>query len=151
MANTIQVDIVSVEEEIFSGEAEMLVVSAEMGEVGIAPGHAPFITGIKPGDIAIHSGGTAEHIYVSGGMLEVQPYMITVLADTAIRGADLDEAEAESARAKAEELLKEKQGTPDYAAGFFVPVNRANRNLIRLLTVSRSQLQLVPRPSLSVS
>lgn len=116
MANTIQVDIVSAEEAIFSGEAEMLVVSAEMGEVGIAPGHAPFLTGIKPGDIAVHNGGDAQHFFVSGGMLEVQPHVITVLADTVIRGGDLDEAEATAARDRAEESLKDKQGTPDYAA-----------------------------------
>ena len=116
MAKTIQVDIVSAEEAIFSGEAEMLVVSAEMGEVGIAPGHAPFLTGIKPGDIAIHNDGNAEHFYVSGGLLEVQPHVITVLADTVVRGGDLDEAEAAAARDRAEEALKEKQGTPDYAA-----------------------------------
>ncbi len=116
MAKVIQVDIVSAEEEIFSGEAEMLVVSAEMGEVGIAPGHAPFITGIKPGNVAVHIEGDTQHFFVSGGMLEVQPHVITVLADTVIRGGDLDEAEAEEARKRAEEQVKESQGTPDYAA-----------------------------------
>ena len=113
---TVQVDIVSAEEEIFSGEAEMLVVSAEMGEVGIAPGHAPFITGIQPGAVAIHNEGNIEHIFVSGGMLEVQPHVITVLADTAVRGGDLDEAAAQEAQQRAEEQLKETAGTPDYAA-----------------------------------
>ena len=116
MAKVIQVDIVSAEEAIFSGEADMLVVSAEMGEVGIAPGHAPFITGIKPGDVAVHVDGEAQHFFVSGGMLEVQPHVITVLADTVIRGDDLDESEAEEARKRAEEHVKESQGTPDYAA-----------------------------------
>ena len=116
MANVIQVDIVSAEEEIFSGEAEMLVVSAEMGEVGIAPGHAPFITGIKPGNVAIHGSDATQHFFVSGGMLEVQPHVITVLADTVVRGDDLDEAEATQAKERAEELLKEKTGTADYAA-----------------------------------
>ena len=100
MANTMQVDIVSAEEEIFSGEATMLIVSAAAGDVGIAPGHAAFMSPIKAGDIAIHIDGSEEqHIYVSGGMLEVQPHMVTVLADTAIRGGDLDETEAEEARA----------------------------------------------------
>ena len=117
MANTMQVGIVSAEEEIFSGEATMLVVSAAAGDVGIAPGHAAFISPIKAGDVAIiDESGEEQHIYVSGGMLEVQPYEVTVLADTAVRGGDLDEAEAEEARARAEELVKEKQGTPDYAA-----------------------------------
>ncbi len=116
MANTVQVDIVSAEEEIFSGTAEMLVVSAEMGEVGIAPGHAPFITGIQPGSVAIHSEGSVQHIFVSGGMLEVQPHVVTVLADTAVRGGDLDETAAQEAQQRAEEQLKESAGTPDYAA-----------------------------------
>jgi len=117
MANTMQVDIVSAEEEIFSGEATMLIVSAAAGDVGIAPGHAAFMSPIKAGDIAIHTDGSEEqHIYVSGGMLEVQPHMVTVLADTAIRGGDLDETEAEEARARAEEQMKESAGTPDYAA-----------------------------------
>ena len=111
-----QVDIVSAEEEIFSGEATMLVVSAAAGDVGIAPGHAAFMSPIKAGDIAIHVDGSEEHIYVSGGMLEVQPHIVTVLADTAIRGGDLDETEAEEARARAEERMKESAGTPNYAA-----------------------------------
>jgi len=116
MANTMQVDIVSAEEEIFSGEATMLVVSAAAGDVGIAPGHAAFMSPIKAGDIAVHVDGSEEHIYVSGGMLEVQPHVVTVLADTAIRGGDLDETEAEEARARAEEQMKDAAGTPDYAA-----------------------------------
>ena len=94
----------------------MLVVSAAAGDVGIAPGHAAFMSPIKAGDIAIHVDGSEEHIYVSGGMLEVQPHIVTVLADTAIRGGDLDETEAEEARARAEEQMKESAGTPDYAA-----------------------------------
>lgn len=116
MANTMQVDIVSAEEEIFSGEAQMLVVSAEMGDVGIAPGHAPFISGIKPGEITLITDGDEQHFYVSGGMMEAQPHVVTVLADTAIRADDLDEAEATQAKERAEELLKEKTGTADYAA-----------------------------------
>ena len=116
MANTMQVDIVSAEEEIFSGDASLLVVSAEMGDVGIAPGHAPFISKIKPGEITLRVETDEQHFYVSGGMLEVQPHIVTVLADTAIRADDLDEAEAQQAKERAEEMLKEKQGTPDYAA-----------------------------------
>ncbi len=116
MANTMQVDIVSAEQEIFSGDAKLLVVSAEMGDVGIAPGHAPFISKIKPGEITLRVENEEQHFYVSGGMLEVQPHVVTVLADTAIRADDLDEAEAQQAKERAEESLKEKQGTPDYAA-----------------------------------
>lgn len=116
MANTMQVDIVSAEEAVFSGEATMLIVSAAAGDVGIAPGHAAFISPIKPGDIAIHTEGEEQHIYVSGGIVEVQPHVVTVLADTAIRGGDLDESEAEAARARAEEQMKDAVGTPDYAA-----------------------------------
>ncbi|PCI58253.1 MAG: hypothetical protein COB34_05600, partial [Methylophilaceae bacterium] len=96
MVNTVRVDVVSAEEEIFSGDAEFIVAPASAGEVGVFPHHAPMITTIKPGALRIKLPDTAEEtlIFISGGMLEVQPGLVTVLADTAIRGADLDEAKA---------------------------------------------------------
>lgn len=114
MANaTIQVDVVSAEASIFSGEAEFVVLPGESGELGIYPRHAPLITRIKPGAVRIlKAGGEEELIFVAGGILEVQPKLITVLADTAIRGHDLDEAKANEAIKKAEEArrsAKDKQ------------------------------------------
>jgi F-type H+-transporting ATPase subunit epsilon len=104
-AATIHVDVVSAEEAIFSGEAEFVVLPGEAGELGIYPRHAPLITRIKPGAVRITpaGGGEEQLIFVAGGILEVQPKVITVLADTAIRGADLDEAKAQEALRKAEE------------------------------------------------
>jgi len=120
MAATFRVDIVSAEKEIFSGDAEMIVASAELGEVGIAPGHTPFITRIKPGEIRVKAAGEEEDlaIYVSGGILEVQPYVVTVLSDTALRAEDIDEAAAEAAKSEAEAALAAggKSGEVDYAA-----------------------------------
>ena len=114
---TIHVDVVSAEQEIFSGLAEVVIVPAQMGEVGIYPRHAPMITRIKPGSVRIRIPEQAEDelIYVSGGMLEVQPSIITILADTAIRGADLDEAKALEAKVRAEEAMKDKSSKIDYA------------------------------------
>ncbi|MGH8673678.1 MAG: F0F1 ATP synthase subunit epsilon [Burkholderiales bacterium] len=114
MANaTIQVDVVSAEASIFSGEAEFVVLPGETGELGIYPRHAPLITRIKPGAVRIQKpGGEEELIFVAGGILEIQPKLITVLADTAIRGHDLDEAKAGEAIKKAEEArrsAKDKQ------------------------------------------
>ena len=108
MANTIHVDVVSAEESIFSGEAEFVVLPGEAGELGIYPRHTPLITRIKPGEVRIKpaGGGEEELIFVAGGVLEVQPAMVTVLADTAIRGQDLDEAKAQEAMARAEEARK---------------------------------------------
>ena len=120
MAATFRVDIVSAEEEIFSGDAEMIVASAELGEVGIAPGHTPFITRIKPGEIRVKTAGDEEDlaVYVSGGILEVQPYVVTVLSDTALRAEDIDEAAAEAAMKEAEAALAAggKAGEIDYSA-----------------------------------
>jgi len=120
MAATFRVDIVSAEKEIFSGDAEMIVASAELGEVGIAPGHTPFITRIKPGEIRVKAAGDEEDlaIYVSGGILEVQPYVVTVLSDTALRAEDIDEAAAEAAMKEAEAALAAggKAGEVDYGA-----------------------------------
>jgi len=104
MANTIHVDVVSAEESIFSGEAEFVVLPGEAGELGIYPRHTPLITRIKPGAVRIRKpGGEEEFVFVAGGILEIQPKLITVLADTAIRGADLDEAKANEALRQAEE------------------------------------------------
>ena len=105
MANTLQVDVVSAEESIFSGEAEFVVLPGEAGELGIYPQHTPLITRIKPGTVRIKKVGVAEEelIFVAGGILEIQPKVVTVLADTAIRGADLDEAKAQDALKRAEE------------------------------------------------
>ena len=93
MANTIQIDIVSAEEEVWSGEGTMVFAPAEMGEIGIAPQHAPLLTQLKPGEIRVQQeSGEEQFFYVSGGMLEVQGHIVTVLSDTALRAADLDEA-----------------------------------------------------------
>jgi F-type H+-transporting ATPase subunit epsilon len=117
MAMTIHVDIVSAEAAIYSGLAEFVVVPAEMGEVGIYPRHTPLFTRIKAGSVRIKSPDKAEEdlIYVSGGMLEVQPGVITILSDTAIRGHDLDEARAIEAKAKAEEVMRNRTSAMDYA------------------------------------
>jgi F-type H+-transporting ATPase subunit epsilon len=116
MVMTVHVDIVSAEKEIFSGMAEMVFAPAELGEVGISPRHAPFITRLKPGEVRVKVSETESYpFYVSGGMLEVQPHLVTVLADTAIRAKDIDEAAAIEAKAKAEEALADKSGKIDYA------------------------------------
>ncbi|GAB4263316.1 MAG: F0F1 ATP synthase subunit epsilon [Methylomicrobium sp.] len=113
---TVHVDIVSAEQEIFSGLAEMVFAPAELGEVGIAPRHAPMITKLKPGEVRVKVSDSESHpFYVSGGILEVQPHLVTVLADTAIRAKDIDEAAALEAKAKAEEALADKTSKIDYA------------------------------------
>lgn len=116
MAMTIHVDIVSAEQEVFSGLAEMVFAPAELGEVGIAPRHAPLITRLKPGEVRVKISEKESHeFFVSGGLLEVQPHLVTVLADTAIRAHDIDEAKALEAKARAEEMLSDKSGKIDYA------------------------------------
>jgi F-type H+-transporting ATPase subunit epsilon len=116
MAMMIHVDIVSAEREIFSGQAELVVAPAEMGEVGIAARHAPFLTRLKPGEVRVKvSDNDTQPFYISGGMLEVQPHIVTILADTAIRAKDLDEAAAIEAKRRAEEMLSDKSGRIDYA------------------------------------
>ena len=117
MANTIHVDVVSAEESIFSGEAEFVVLPGEAGELGIYPRHTPLITRIKPGSVRIKVAGqeAEELIFVNGGVLEVQPNIITVLADTAIRGHDLDEAKATAAHARAREALQNRSAKMEYA------------------------------------
>ncbi|QDQ27055.1 F0F1 ATP synthase subunit epsilon [Chitinimonas arctica] len=118
MAMTMHVDVVSAEEQIYSGTAEFLAAPGEMGEIGILPRHAPLLTRIKPGALRIKVANSNEDeilIYVSGGILEVQPHVVTVLADTAIRGGDLDEAKASEAKKLAEEALANRSGAMDYA------------------------------------
>jgi F-type H+-transporting ATPase subunit epsilon len=117
MANTVHIDVVSAEASIFAGEAEFIVVPASAGEVGIYPHHAPMVTTIKPGALRIKLSDSAEEtlIFISGGLLEVQPGLITVLADTAVRGHDLDEAKAVAAKAAAEEAMKNRTSDMDYA------------------------------------
>jgi F-type H+-transporting ATPase subunit epsilon len=117
MANTIHVDVVSAEEAIFSGEAEFVALPGEAGELGIYPKHTPLITRVRPGAVRIQVAGRSdeEFVFVAGGILEVQPNRVTVLADTAIRGADLDEAKALEAKKQAEELMQNKDAKIDYA------------------------------------
>jgi F-type H+-transporting ATPase subunit epsilon len=116
MVMTVHVDIVSAEKEIFSGSAEMVFAPAEMGEVGIAPRHAPMITRLSPGEVRVKvSDKESLPYFISGGILEVQPHLITILADTAIRARDIDEAAALQAKARAEEALADKSGKIDYA------------------------------------
>ena len=117
MANTIHIDVVSAEESIFSGEAEFVVLPGEAGELGIYPRHTPLITRIKPGAVRIRQpGGEEEFVFVAGGILEVQPRLITVLADTAIRGHDLDEAKANEALKRAEEARRNARDKQEVAA-----------------------------------
>jgi F-type H+-transporting ATPase subunit epsilon len=116
MTMTVHVDIVSAEKEIFSGMAEMVFAPAELGEVGISPRHAPLITKLNPGEVRVKvSDNESYPFYISGGLLEVQPHLVTILADTAIRAKDIDEAAALNAKAKAEEALTDKSGKIDYA------------------------------------
>lgn len=115
MAMTMHVDIVSAEEEIYSGTAEMLFAPLETGEVGVLPRHAPLLARMKPGEVRVRRGGEDQYFYVSGGLLEVQPHVVTVLSDTAIRAKDLDEAAALEAQRRAEEALKDRKADIDYA------------------------------------
>ena len=113
---TIHVDIVSAEGEIFSGDADMVFAPARMGEVGISPRHAPLLTALKPGEVRVQDTGGEEHFfYITGGMLEIQPHRVTVLADTALRGDQLDEAAALQAQQEAEEALQGVSGETDLA------------------------------------
>ena len=114
--STIHVDIVSAEEEIWSGEGTMVFAPGELGELGIATGHTPLITRLAPGDVRVKQENDEEHFfYISGGILEVQPHVVTVLSDTALRAHDLDEAAALEAQRKAEEALKDGAAEMDYA------------------------------------
>ena len=117
MVNTIQIDVVSAEESILSEEAEFVVAPAKMGEVGIYPNHASMITLLKAGSVRIKKINKSDEdlIYISGGILEVQPGKITILSDTAIRGKDLDETKAQAAKKAAEESLKKKDSNIEFA------------------------------------
>jgi F-type H+-transporting ATPase subunit epsilon len=117
MAMTIHVDIVSAEQAIFSGTAEFVVAPGETGEIGVLPHHAPLLTRLKPGTVRIKVQNRAEEelIYVSGGLMEVQPLVLTILADTAVRGKDLDEVKAVEAKQRAEEALRNRASAMDYA------------------------------------
>lgn len=117
MAMTVHVDVVSAEQSIYSGIAEFVAVPAEMGELGIYPRHAPLITRLKPGSVRMKVPNKAEEelVYVSGGILEIQPGVITILSDTAIRGHDLDETKALEAKQRAEEAMGNRAASMDYA------------------------------------
>ncbi len=116
MANTIQVDIVSAEQAIFSGSAEMVFAPSVMGEVGITPNHTALITVLKPGDVRVKlPDGKEEHFYVSGGVLEVQPHLVTVLSDIGLRARDLDEAKAMEAKDRAEKAMEGNMADMEYA------------------------------------
>jgi F-type H+-transporting ATPase subunit epsilon len=131
---TIRVDIVSAEAEIFHGDATMVIATGELGELGITPRHAPLITRLKPGHVdVVQENGERQQFYVSGGILEVQPQVVTVLADTAARAADLDEASAQKARKEAEEALANRSDT--------VEVSEAQAKLAQAL----AQLQALER------
>jgi len=113
---TLRLDIVSAEQAIFSGEAEMVFITGELGELGIAPGHAPLLTSLKPGNVrAILPNKEEEVFYVNGGMLEVQPFIVSVLADTVMRARDIDESAAIAAKEQAEKKLSEKISEIDFA------------------------------------
>ncbi len=114
--STIAVEIVSAEEAIWSGSGTMVYAPAEMGEVGIAPQHAPLLTRLKPGEVRVQQeNGEEQFFYVSGGLLEIQPHVVTVLSDTALRAADLDEAKAQEAIKQAERDLQEKTSEMELA------------------------------------
>lgn len=116
MSKTFQVDVVSAEENIYSGQASFVALPGESGELGILPGHIPLISRIRAGAVRIQNDGEEEQlVFVAGGILEVQPRAVTVLADTAIRGKDLDEAKANEAKRLAEEALAKKSADIDYA------------------------------------
>lgn len=116
MSQVVHVDIVSAEKSIYSGTAEMLVATGMQGEIGVVPGHAPLLTMLKPGEIRLTKQfGEVELYYVSGGMLEVQPHCVTILADEAVRAESLDEAEAVKAKERAEEALKNREADFDYS------------------------------------
>jgi len=116
-STTFKVDVVSAEESVLTGEATFVALPGEAGELGILPGHTPLISRIRPGTVkVVRPDGSEENIFVAGGILEVQPGSITVLSDTAIRAADLDEAKAVAAREKAEETLRNTQGKAEIAA-----------------------------------
>ncbi len=136
---TIKVDIVSAEGEIHSGDAVMVFAPAKMGEVGIAPRHAPLLTALKPGEVRVQDTEGNEHFfYITGGMLEVQPHAVTILADTALRGEQLDEAAALAAQQKAEQALEGASEETDIA--------RAQQELTEARARYRAAQKLKGRP-----
>ena len=131
MANTIHVDIVSAEGQIFSGEASMVFVPGSLGELGIAPRHAPLLTTLSAGEVRVQTEGQEEQsFYVGGGALEVQPHLVTVLADTAARARDLDEAAALAAKQRAEDAVRDRKDKVDIA--------EAQAELVRVLAQLRA-------------
>ena len=134
MAMTMHLDVVSAEKELFSGTINAVFAPAQMGDVGIYPRHTPLVTGLRPGELKIEiEGQEDQYLYVSGGILEVQPHVVTVLSDTAIRAEDLDEAKALEAKQRAEEALKDKKGDFDAA--------KAQAELVR----AAEQLRMIER------
>lgn len=115
MAMTMHVDIVSAEEEIFSGPAEVVVAPAASGELGIYPRHTPLLAPLKAGEVIVRNGKDELFFFVSGGVVEIQPHVVTVLSDTALRAKDLDAAKAEEAKQRAEKAMKDKKSDVDYA------------------------------------
>lgn len=117
MAMTLHIDIVSAEGHLYTGQGQMVYAPAVMGEIGIAPRHTPLLTRLKPGDVRVDPGHhqPQQHFYVSGGMIEVQPFKVTILADTGIRATDLDEAAAQEAKRRAEDALANQQADMDMA------------------------------------
>lgn len=135
MAKTIDVDVVSAEESIYTGSAAAVFAPAELGEVGIYPRHSPLVTRLEPGEVRVDTpDGEEHHIYVSGGILEVQPHIVTILADTAIRAKDIDEAAAEAAKSRAEEAIANMKSDIDYA--------RARSELLQALAQLRTLQRL---------
>ena len=131
MANTIHVDIVSAEGQIFSGDATMLFVPGSQGELGIYPRHAPLLTTLKPGEVRVQTEGHEEQsFFVGGGALEIQPHLVTVLADTAVRAKDLDEAAALAAKQRAEDAVRNRSDKVDIA--------EAQAELVRVLAQLRA-------------
>ena len=140
MASTIHVDIVSAEQEIFSGAAEMVFAPAVMGELGIIPRHAPLITVLKAGDVRVKMpDGKEEHFYVSGGILEVQPHLVTVLSDIGLRARDLDEAKALEAKERAEKAMEGTMADMEYA--------KAEAELAQAIAQLRAIERLRKRPT----
>jgi len=114
--STIRVEIVSAEEEVWSGEGSMVFAPGELGELGIAPKHTPLITRLKPGDVRVQcEGGEEKFFFISGGLLEVQPHLVSILSDTAIRAGDLDQAAAEAAQKRAIEAIRDQTSAMEYA------------------------------------
>ena len=139
MAMTMHVDIVSAEHSLYSGLAEMVVAPAALGEVGIYPQHTQMITTLKPGEVRIQKqGGEEESIYVSGGILEVQPLTVTILSDTAVRAHDLDEAAALQAKQSAEQALKDKSGDMEEAEA----LSQLAQAVAQLQTIQRARKKL---------